>query len=218
MFSIGVDLGQRRDYSAVAVVERLKSVACRFDPVQWAWRERDLEDESVVRHLERMPLGTPYTAVTERVVEMARSPKLGGERRLVVDATGVGMPVVDMPRAARPGCEISAVWITGGESERFDGAVARAETGALGTAANAAGNETAAHCGADARGRDAGAGVARYPIGKTGERAIEDRRGRRGRTRRSGAGRGARGLGGQEGGGGTSGNEADRDIETPSAS
>jgi hypothetical protein len=123
MFSIGVDLGQRRDYSVVAIVERVPRVDCRFDTVQWAWRERDAADEWVVRHLERMPLGTPYTTVTERIVELARSPKLRGERRLVVDATGVGMPVVDMLRAAQPGCGIAAVWITGGQGERFDGKV-----------------------------------------------------------------------------------------------
>jgi hypothetical protein len=123
MFSIGIDLGQRRDYSAVAVVERVRRAEQRCDAVQWAWRERDCADEWVVRHLERMPLGTPYTAVTGRIVELARNPKLRGERQLVVDATGVGMPVVDMLRAAQPGCGIAAVWITGGQGERFDGKV-----------------------------------------------------------------------------------------------
>jgi hypothetical protein len=123
MFSIGVDLGQRRDNSAVAVVERVRPVERRFDAVQWGWRESGAPDEWVVRYLERIPLGTPYTAVTARVVEVARNPKLGGDRQLAVDATGVGMPVVDMLRAAQPGCGIAAVWITGGESERFDGKV-----------------------------------------------------------------------------------------------
>jgi hypothetical protein len=33
------------------------------------------------------------------------------------------MPVVDMLRAAQPGCRIAAVWITGGQGERFDGKV-----------------------------------------------------------------------------------------------
>ena len=82
-------------------------------------------EEWVVRHLERMALGTPYTEVTARVAAMARDEKMRGNCRLVVDATGVGMPVVDMLRAARPGCAILPVWITGGEQERFDGAVWR---------------------------------------------------------------------------------------------
>jgi hypothetical protein len=125
MFSIGVDLGQRRDYSAVAIVERVRGVDLRVENIRWAWRERQVADEWVVRHLERMPLGTRYTAVTARIVELARDPKVRGNCQLVVDATGVGMPVVDMLREARPGCGIAAVWITGGQGERFDGQVWR---------------------------------------------------------------------------------------------
>ncbi len=40
-----------------------------------------------------------------------------------MDATGVGMPVVDMLRAAQPGCPLAPVWITGGQSAHFDGKV-----------------------------------------------------------------------------------------------
>lgn len=123
MFSIGVDLGQRRDFTAVAVVERVERTVQSFDHVHWMGREEAMPDEWVVRHLERMALGTPYTAVTARVVELARHQAMRGDCRLVVDATGVGMPVVDMLRAARPGCEIAAVLITGGQGERFDGKV-----------------------------------------------------------------------------------------------
>jgi hypothetical protein len=122
MFAIGVDLGQRRDYSAVAVVECVPGAAGAFDYVHWR-RKENAADEWVVRHLERMPLGTPYTDVTARIVEIARDPKLRGDCQLVVDATGVGMPVVDMLRSAGPGCGIAAVWITGGHGERFDGKV-----------------------------------------------------------------------------------------------
>jgi hypothetical protein len=57
------------------------------------------------------------------VVELAQHQVLRGDCRLVVDATGVGMPVVDMLRASRPGCEIAAVLITGRQGERFDGKV-----------------------------------------------------------------------------------------------
>lgn len=116
-------MGQRRDHTAVAVVERMVREARIFDPAEWRKRVEPAADEWVVRHLERAPLGTPYTEVTERVVALARHPQLRGDCRLVVDATGVGMPVVDMLRAARPGCGIIPVWITGGEKERFDGAV-----------------------------------------------------------------------------------------------
>ena len=61
MFFVGVDLGQRRDFTAIAVVERCE-----------AGRGSDYEQQRmVVRYLERMRLGTPYTDVVRRVVEMA---------------------------------------------------------------------------------------------------------------------------------------------------
>ena len=118
MFFVGVDLGQRRDFTAIAVVERCEA-APGFDHVHW--QVRDGLPRLVVRYVERMRLGTPYTDVVRRVVEVARHGSLAAGRRLVVDATGVGMPVVDMLRAARPGCEIVPVTITGGAAEHSDG-------------------------------------------------------------------------------------------------
>ncbi len=81
---MGLDLGQKQDFSAVAVVER-DEVGCMR-----------------VRYLERMALGTPYVNVVSRVSEIMQQPELAGQSRLVVDATGVGAPVVEMLRAARP--------------------------------------------------------------------------------------------------------------------
>jgi hypothetical protein len=40
-------------------------------------------------------------------------------RQLVVDATGVGMPVVDMLRAAEPDCELTPVPFTDGAEQHF---------------------------------------------------------------------------------------------------
>ncbi len=99
MFFIGLDLGQKRDFSAVAVVERTHGQTAGLH----------------VRHLERIPLGTPYAKVVGRVSAMARHPALMGNARLVVDATGVGAPVVEMLRSARLPCRVTAVTITGGE-------------------------------------------------------------------------------------------------------
>jgi hypothetical protein len=99
-FYLGLDLGQRHDPTAIAVVEG--------------------RDVIRVRHLERVPLGTPYPGVVERVRAIVRHPELVGKCALAVDGTGVGAPVVDMLRAARLGCDISAVTITGGEREHHD--------------------------------------------------------------------------------------------------
>jgi len=125
-FFVGVDLGQRRDFTAIAVVERITPVKRGFDHLLWMATEETAADEWVVRHAERIRLGTPYTDVVRRVVEVARRVTQGGECRLVVDATGVGMPVVDMLRAAGPGCGMEAVVLTGGQSDHFDGRVWRA--------------------------------------------------------------------------------------------
>jgi hypothetical protein len=123
MISIGVDLGQRRDPSAIAVVERPEWVAGRLQTVrQMVTDQRLMRGDMVVRHLERVKLGTPYSQVVKRVVEVARHPCLGSVRRkLLVDATGVGAPVIEMLRAERPGCELTPVVITGGHSGRRDG-------------------------------------------------------------------------------------------------
>jgi hypothetical protein len=74
-----------------------------------------------VRHLERMELGTPYTKVAERLCEIMMHPALDGNSRLVVDATGVGRPVVDLLRSVGMGVNISAVTITGGDAARGRG-------------------------------------------------------------------------------------------------
>jgi hypothetical protein len=55
-----------------------------------------------LRHLERYELGTPYPEVIQRVIRLVTRPPIRHhlERtRLIVDATGVGRPVVDSFRA-----------------------------------------------------------------------------------------------------------------------
>jgi hypothetical protein len=73
-----------------------------------------------LRHLERIPLGTPYPEVVERVVEVTRSKQLAGRCHLAVDGTGVGRPVVDLLRRARPDAILMPVTITGGQVETMD--------------------------------------------------------------------------------------------------
>lgn len=111
MFYIGVDLGQRCDFTALSVVEREEGYRAWMEP---------LYKGLTVRFLERMALGTPYTAVARRVEEMVR--KLEGKCAVAVDATGLGAPVVDMLRDARMACELWPIVITGGEkANQHDG-------------------------------------------------------------------------------------------------
>jgi len=120
-YFVGVDLGQKLDYTAIAVVERWEA-AGELD--RWSW-ERLKEVGYRLRHLERLALGTPYPEVVARVREVARSGELAGRCTVLADATGVGGPVIDMLRGAELGCELMAVTITGGErasrASRSDG-------------------------------------------------------------------------------------------------
>lgn len=107
---IGVDIGQRTDPTAVAVIETAN---------------RDGRSHYVARHLERLPLGTPYPAVVarlQRIVEHVTE-QTGVAPRLCVDATGVGTPVVDLLRGA--GLFVTPVYFTHGDRRTIEGGEVR---------------------------------------------------------------------------------------------
>ena len=109
----GVDLGQSQDHTAIVVVERVIATSWARDPASC---ERIQETLFNVRHAERLKLGTSYQNVVERVRSIVESPVLAGHVTLVVDATGVGGPVVDLLREAiRKQTPIVPVLITGGD-------------------------------------------------------------------------------------------------------
>ena len=53
-----------------------------------------------VRGVRRLKLGTPYPEIVAEVASVARTVAAQGPTTLVVDATGVGAPVVDLLRAS----------------------------------------------------------------------------------------------------------------------
>jgi hypothetical protein len=116
-YLIGLDLGQAQDYSALVIVERFIKEG-----------EHDKEGKPTytplyhVRHIERFPLGTRYTAVADRVKVVCTSEKLkDAPRTLLVDATGVGRAEVDLLRERLAGIIYPmAVTITPGSQARFD--------------------------------------------------------------------------------------------------
>src|SRR5215210_751700 len=89
--SVGVDIGQKVDPTAIAVVEA---------------ERRDEEWAFLTRHLERLPLGTPFKDAAQRTSEVvagamermvAAGAKLErGAIAVYVDATGVGAPIMEM--------------------------------------------------------------------------------------------------------------------------
>jgi hypothetical protein len=101
---LGVDLGQQRDYTAMVGLQRGEGPSGRgagYIPATW---------EAV--HIERVPLGTTYHAVAAHVTEVAAMMQAHGPVIVAVDATGVGVAVVEIMRLAVP--RLVAVTITGG--------------------------------------------------------------------------------------------------------
>ena len=97
-FLIGLDLGQKHDFSALAVLEkRSGAVACYY-----------------LRHLERLQLHTPYPVVAQRAQMLVAMTARHGHTQLVMDLTGVGAPVFDLLQAA--GVHPVTITITGGRS------------------------------------------------------------------------------------------------------
>ncbi len=132
IITIGVDIGQKRDPTALAVVEKEERPSGRTKTVtrtvynrseytvlgagsgfitnllnpydegeEVTGQEPIMETHYITRHLERLPLGTPYPQVVVRLVEVAArvAEKTGQEPDIYVDVTGVGAPVVDLIRA-----------------------------------------------------------------------------------------------------------------------
>lgn len=111
--SIGVDIGQKHDPTAIAVVEAERR---KREEGGSAWHY-------LVRHLERLPLGTSYPEVGRRVAAVVTEvvAKTGSEPILYVDATGVGTPVVDALRGPGVRAKLVAVYFTHGDRRLEDG-------------------------------------------------------------------------------------------------
>lgn len=129
---VGLDLGQMKDYTALAVLEVGNPPPGTEHPAY------------NLRHLERIALHTSYPEIVERVKALMDNPALVTftprptparhdpvaiadwhrcphyEKRpdLVVDATGVGVAVRDMLRDA--GLHFTPVSITGGDTATYD--------------------------------------------------------------------------------------------------
>ena len=110
----GLDLGQRRDFTAFASVELF-----------WTYKGRDavtfehaFEPTLNLCALSRYPLGTSYAAYPEIVANRLRriNAPYGVRVFLVVDAGGPGAPVVDELRRAHLNAVIQPILITGGAS------------------------------------------------------------------------------------------------------
>jgi hypothetical protein len=102
-YFLGLDLGQASDFTALCVVAKVPRPGLR--------------PHYAVRELIRFPLGTPYTEIVPKVVDMTLNLSKECPTVLVLDATGVGRPVVDMFRER---IKCAAITITAGSTDSYD--------------------------------------------------------------------------------------------------
>lgn len=111
-FVLGLDLGKYADHSALAVLERVDSFGDR-DPVTFAYGHTwSLQ----VRHLQRYALGLSYPVIVDRVIDLVSRSEIRSKGTLVVDATGLGAPVVDLFLRTRLPISLVPVVITSGDT------------------------------------------------------------------------------------------------------
>jgi hypothetical protein len=133
--AIGMDVGQKHDPTAICVAEMDMRVTGRIlhrhatgQTQCSAECKPEMAAHFTARFLQRLPLGTSYPNVAERLVAIVGGLRARGIDRmeLRIDSTGVGAPVVDIMRNALRSepCQIVAVTFTHGDRYVRDGALA----------------------------------------------------------------------------------------------
>lgn len=117
-YTLGVDLGTKQDYSALVLlsrVERLQEPRALPGTWQAETERRNVYSVYEVPLIERLPLGIEYRTVIDRIRQIIELPALFRQQvEIVVDATGVGFPVMQQMYAA--GLNVIGITITGGTS------------------------------------------------------------------------------------------------------
>ncbi|HVA74302.1 MAG TPA: hypothetical protein VNF71_07020 [Acidimicrobiales bacterium] len=113
--SIGIDLAQARDRTALAAV-----ASWRGEPVENAKgrKRRPLEHDLIA--LDRLRPGIPYPQQAEMITAFAETLDCDERPVLFVDATGVGRPVLDLLRQGCP-FPVNGVTITPGATVTRNG-------------------------------------------------------------------------------------------------
>lgn len=90
-YIVGLALGA--DAPAVCIIEAFGE---REDPV------RPILNRYDVRHLARLPMGTPYVGIVEDISMLLRQPPLYQPELVIADETKVGKPVMDLFAQLKP--------------------------------------------------------------------------------------------------------------------
>ena len=172
---LGLDLGQRQDWTALAVVQRTVETRPAPDDDHRVPPVRPVNTYAVVQ-LDRIQ-GRSYEAIADAVVALKRRPELQGAT-LILDETGVGTAIADTldARGLRP----ERITITGGDAVTQVGAVVpRAQARPRRHRGGAARGAPAPDRRGVAAGLGADAGARQLPGQGLGERARFLRRRRR---------------------------------------
>jgi len=109
MIVIGVDIGQVSDPTAIVVTEVGRPEKQHPD-------DRP-EKQHLIRWIERVPLGTNYSVVVDRIAAIADQAAGFGHPTIVIDGTGVGRAIHDLLRS-RTGASIRSITFTAGAGEK----------------------------------------------------------------------------------------------------
>lgn len=96
MYYLGVDFGSQRDFTAIALIKREEHIKTKHNGYKLVEDAREASYKLL--YLERMELGTPYTQIVKHLRTMTLHPEVSGNVTVIADATGVGLPVVQMMR------------------------------------------------------------------------------------------------------------------------
>jgi hypothetical protein len=117
---IGLDLGQAKDFSALCVIECVRTVTSEYNVPGWGQSVKTKSDVEQLNciHLQRWQLRTSYPAIVADVVKMINGldPErtTGGKTVLAIDATGVGAPVVDLFKREKINAILAPIQIVAG--------------------------------------------------------------------------------------------------------
>jgi hypothetical protein len=100
-FTLGLDLGQVSDPSAISILDEqveTRTIQGPADALLGAPGSRIITRNYLLRQLERPALGTSYPDIVREVKTFCEHQVLRDQTDIVVDATGVGRPVIDVMR------------------------------------------------------------------------------------------------------------------------
>jgi len=112
VYFLSLDVGKLRDHAALVLLEYRVTPTGRRDAATF---QPLYKCEVRVVYIERFRLQTSYRELVDRVSRLCHHPHLAGHTTLILDATGQGLPAVEMFRDARLPVTLLPVTITGGK-------------------------------------------------------------------------------------------------------